>query len=204
MKRARKPIESSKPLEYVRVFLFFLGCLLAIVGVILAPKELVSGTQLYSSAVSMAHTEDNYLVLYEYKVYGTEARMQKALETEVPAHIQLFKSNADVLVVKIPGEARKVQTYQDYVCIEDPSVPELNIEFCIAKNVDFFGYSLPTRTFIRLADDLLGKARILYLCLVVLIAFLVLTPCSIFGTKALLRLIKLYQKKDEPTQEASE
>lgn len=191
---AKRPIESSKPLEWVRVSLFFLGCVLSVLGVVFAPKELLSEPALYTSAVSMADTTNDSLVLFDYKVYGTQRRMDADMPVQIADKLAQFKVNDDVLVVKVQGTELKTEVFDEYVLVHDPETIELNIEFYAAKNVKAMGSSLPTRTFIKLARDLLKKATVIYLCLVVLIAFALFLPCSIYGTKALLRLIGLYRK----------
>lgn len=190
---AKKPIESSKPLEYVRTSLWFLGVILAIVGIVVAPKQILGEEQLYSSAVSMADTKEESFAMIDYKVYGTEARMEAGLEAELPARITQAKANNDILVVKIPSENFYTETFNDYILVHSQQVPELNLEFCVAKNVNVLGATMPTRTFINLARDLLNKATILYLILISLIAFFIAVPCGIAGTKSLLRLIRLYK-----------
>ena len=186
-------LKPSKSLEYVRVCLFFPGCALAIAGIIVAPKEILSEPQLYSTTVSMAETNEDNFILFDYKVYGTQERLNRGLEAELPSYIAKFKANDDVLVVKLPAESFSAETFAEYVLVHSPNVPELNIEYCVAKNVNAFGSSLPTRSFIKVARDLLGKAKVLYLCAISLIAFLLFLPCGIFGTKALLRLIQSYR-----------
>ncbi|GEM_PF-2462434 len=200
MKR-EKTVESSKPLEYVRTILLYLGCVLSVLGVCLVPKQLISEEQLYSTSVSVADLSADSIFLYDYKVYGTNSRLEAGLKTEVPLKLAQCKANDDILVVRVPADTAKTETFDQYILIHSPDVPELNIEFCLAKNVNVMNSSLPTRTFIKMARGLLGKATVIYLCLVALIAFLLFLPCGIFGTKALLRLIALYRKEKQSQAE---
>lgn len=203
MKAKTTPV-STKPLEYVRTCLFFTGCVLAIVGVCVIPKDILTEPQLYSSAVSMAEVSEESMVLFEYKVYGTQERMTKGLETDLPGKIAQFKANDDILAVKVPGESFSYETFAEYILVHSQNVPELNIEYCVVKNVNAFGSSLPTRSFLAVARELLARATVIYLCIACLIAFLLFLPCGIFGMKALLRLIRLYQSAPEKEDVAEE
>mgnify|MGYP006873033539 CR=1 FL=1 len=187
-------VQSSKPLEYTRTILFFLGCVLVMTCYCLSPKEIMSEQRLYTSAVSMAEVNNDTLALFDYKVYGTEERMQRGLVLETPGKIEQLRANDDILAVKIPGEPYAVQYFEDHILVTDPEVLELNIEFCVVKNVNFLNSSIPTRTFIKVARDLLSKIGYIYLGIISVLAFLVFTPLWISGTKSLERLISLYRK----------
>ena len=149
----------------------------------------------------MAETTDDNIFLFDYIVYATETRFQKGLDTEIPAKVAEFKNNDDVLIVRIMGDSRVVTAHEDYIMIESPEIPELNIEFCAAKNISFMGSSLPTRTFLKMARDLITKATIVYLILLIFIAFLIFLPCGICGTKSLLRLIRIYKAESTTKDE---
>lgn len=117
------------------------------------------------------NTDSENLVLYGYKVYGTEEVFYKNYSSYAEKEALKLKIKNETTVVKINGEKlKKIET--NYLLIADNSVPELNAEIYIAKNVDIFSLSLPCKTILVLLKSILYYLIITIYCLVFLICFI--------------------------------
>ena len=86
--------------------------------------------------------EEKNLVLFDYYVYGTEQRFDEGMEKRVPQIKDKLKERNEAVIVKVPGNnVRRI--YADYSVVFDQTVPELNIEIYVAKNVTFKNMSVP-------------------------------------------------------------
>ena len=99
----------------------------------------------YRALLPFVNTDEENLVFLDYKVYGNERLLDKNYKKYISAKTKFLKTNDEFVVVKIKGARRKT-IESDYIIIYDDSVPELNVEIYVAKNVDFGVNSLPLKT----------------------------------------------------------
>lgn len=110
------------------------------------------------------------LVFYKYKVFGTEYSYKKYFTAYIEQEKSFLKSKDEFMVVKIKGE-RFVECKTDYILISEESIPELNAEFYIAKNIDFGNNSLPLKTVVGLLQKVIETIVIILFFIVFLVFF---------------------------------
>ena len=125
-------------------------------------------------------------ILYDYYVYGTPRRMREGYVTDVPDAISKLRERGEGIIIKVKGEPLQKRGY-DYIYIQDESVPELNIEIYIAKNVEFSFGTFPFRTVKLFLENLIKNAMIYTFFCAFLICYGI---CLIYirGYKAYIRL----------------
>jgi len=141
-------------------------------------------------ATSLAITSEDNMLLYDYKVYSTQARFEMGLVEDVNKVVSTFKERNEVLAVAIFGETQFYETRDDYLLIQSPDVPELNIEYRLVKNLAILETSLPCRTFIMLLQDIIKVINTIYLITLIMCAFLVIAPASIKISKYVIIIAK--------------
>ena len=131
----------------------------------------------FSLSVRFLDTEENTLVFYKYKAFGTQNSFDKNSIDYIETEKDFLKSKDEFTVVKIRDESR-VFYKRDYVIICDENVPELNVEIYIAKNIKIGAYSLPCKTTAFALQKIL---RIL--------TFLIFVPCSVLLYAYIIRFL---------------
>lgn len=100
---------------------------------------------IYHTLLPFVNTDEENLVFLDYKVYGNERLLDKNCKKYISEKKGYLKEYDEFVVVKIKGSSRKIIKI-DYIIFYDDSVPELNVEIYVAKNVDFGVNSLPLKT----------------------------------------------------------
>lgn len=165
-----------------KVAVCFSFAFIVFIGFLIAPKRIMKNDDLYNTTCSLASTEDENTVFYDYKVYVDERRFDSGLKNDVPVVLEKFKEADDILLVKIPGEEKTTELKDGYWLIKDSTVPELNIEYYVLKNIDFANNSIPSHTFLTLAKNILKKANTILALVVVLVFIFLETILIIFGS----------------------
>ena len=174
--------------------------LVAIIGFIIVPKEVINNNQLYTFSVGISSPSMDNAVLYDYKVFGSEKRFEEALIVEVNEKVEEFKVSEDVLMVRIYGVEHTETFKNDYWLVTDPETPELNIEYYVLSNLTFTTMSLPCHTFINLAKQIVSKVNIIYLVIIILVALGIITPFSIGVARAIPKIVKLNKENNNESQ----
>ena len=112
---------------------------------LLVPNRVIAKELGYRILVFYVNTETENLYFYDYKVYGTKKIFNAKFIDYVIKEKEILKDKNELTVVKINGE-NGVSVCGDFVLVRDVTVPELNVEIYIAKNIDFKNYSLPCKT----------------------------------------------------------
>lgn len=192
-----KKIKDEKPTYITKIVCYSLFVLLVIIGLILVPKELMNYDEVYSFATSAADINENTLVMYDYKVYGTENRFNQGLDSDVLSQLSTFKERGEILLVKIYGEDENLVYKEDYWLQTSGDVVELNIEYYIVPNIRIQNNSLPSRSILLLVKDVLVKIDVIYTLLIILFSLLILCPSTIGIIRAVIDLTKLKKEKTE-------
>ena len=169
--------------------------LLCLFMFILAPKKIFQENDAYELATSMAITNEENLMLYDYDVYSNNERFAQGLIDDVAQTKSSFKDRNEVMAIKIYGVESKTEYKDDYVFIEDPEVPQLNIEYYIVKDIQFDETNLPARTFIMLFNDVGTLANHIYFAILLFVSLLIVFPFSIKLTKVIIHIQKYNQKE---------
>ena len=157
---------------------FSIIVLTAISCLIFAPKNAFSDHLPYTIASSLASLDSDNLLLYDYKVYSNENRFNDGLIYDVAKKLADFKQRSEILAVKVPGDY-SVEYKTDYYLIHDSTVPELNIEYYLVKNITFSDTSLPARTVILLLNEVFSIVDLIYLGLLIILTLSFTLPFSI-------------------------
>jgi hypothetical protein len=140
-----------------------------------APKVVFDAYLPYRLATSMAIIEEENLLLYDYKVYSNEIRFENGLIEDLALQKARFIERNEIMLVKIPGDAR-IEFFDDYVLVQSPEVPELNIEYYLVQNISVGDISLPGRTLIMLFQDVIKVINNTYFTLLTILFFLLFVP----------------------------
>lgn len=192
-----KKIKDEKPTYITKIVCYSLFVMLVIIGLILIPKELMNYDEVYSFATSAADINENTLVMYDYKVYGTENRFNQGLDSDVLSQLSIFKERGEILLVKIYGEDESLVYKEDYWLQTSGDVVELNIEYYIVPNFRIQNNSLPSRSILLLVKNVLVKIDVIYTLLIILFSLLILCPSTIGIIRAVINLTKLKKEKTE-------
>ena len=157
------------------LFLFFLCCFAFV------PYNEIIRDAVFRFAVSHVNVNAENLVLYKYKVYGTEKTFNKSAFVFVEEEKNFLKSKNEFIVVKIAGEY-SIEYKTDYILINEKTVPDLNVEIYIAQNIDFGNNSLPCKTVVLLLQRLLNILVFIFYAIMFLIFYINL--CRYFLSKA--------------------
>ncbi|MGE4571294.1 MAG: hypothetical protein AB7E09_00970 [Candidatus Izemoplasmatales bacterium] len=180
---ARKKQEASIEVIWLKTIIYGLILLLIIVLFSIAPKRVFYETSSYELATSSIILEEDNLLLYDYKVYGTDQRFQRALSEDVEIVKQDFLDRNEIMAVKIYGEISTVKIYDNYVFLTDPETPTLNIEYYIVKDLEINNIQLSIRSFIMLFEDISILINGVYLGLLLIISISFLLPFSVKLTR---------------------
>lgn len=192
-----KKIKDEKPTYITKIVCYSLFVMLVIIGLILVPKELMNYDEVYSFATSAADMNENTLVMYDYKVYGTENRFNQGLDSDVLSQLSIFKERGEILLVKIYGENESLVYKEDYWLQTSSNVVELNIEYYIVPNIRIQNNSLPSRSILLLVKNVLVKIDVIYTLLIILFSLLIFCPSTIGIIRAVINLTKLKKEKTE-------
>lgn len=140
-------------------------------------NEIVKNAVFRFSALHVNLNENN-LVLYKYKVYGTENSFNKNSGVFIEEEINLLKSKDEFIVVKTRGEYA-IEYKSDYIFISEETVPDLKVEIYIAKNIDFGNNSLPCKTIIILLQKALKIIILILYGIILLLCFINLSRYAI-------------------------
>jgi|SRR6056297_2711774 len=190
---AKKKIDDDIYIVWVKTIIYALAMIVLLSLVIGAPKKVFSDDLAYRLATSMSMTEEDNLLLYDYKVYGTEERFNQGLIEDVEAIKNNFKERNEIVGIKIHGETESIEYKDDYIFITDPDTPELNIEYYLVKDMEFNDMNVPSRTFIMLFEDIARLINNVYLGLFIIIAFSIFTPLAIKVTRRVKYLVNIHR-----------
>lgn len=185
---ALKDKEDFIEVLWVRTILYVATILLVLILFIVAPKKVFSSETPTTLAVSMAITDEDSLLIYDYKVYSTEERFNKGLVFDVKEVELEFQKRNEVVVVKIYGEDEKVEIRDNVIFITSPETPELNIEYYLAEYIKIGDTNIPCRTFILLCKDIIILVNNIYVALLIIVTMSILIPVSIKFTRNLVNL----------------
>ncbi len=143
-------------------------CLLFCVLFLFVPHRYAASELSQVIAARFVNTEDQKLVFFDYKAYGTKRVFNDKKNSYIAEKKDYLKSKNEIAVVKITGE-HKIVVQWDYVVIYDESVPELNVEIYIAKNLDFYEYSVPCKTVLLFLSEIFYCIIVCIYCLAVFI-----------------------------------
>ena len=164
---------------WAKIIVYSIIIILCLIFIIIAPKRVFKESSAYDIATSMAITNADSLLLYDYIVYGTEDRFNKGLIDDVEIVNQEFKIRNEILAIKINGDTRKTEIVKDFFLITDPSTPELNIEYYLVRDIMVADIRIPAKTFLTLFDDISTLANNLYVGLLAIVSISILAPVSI-------------------------
>jgi len=192
---AKKSKDISLPVLWVKTILYSVIVLVTLLLVIVAPKDILDEDSTYEIATSMAILEDDNLLLYDYKVYGTEERFNQGMIEDVGQVKEDFRERHEIVAIKIYGERETYQIRDDDILITSPDTPELNIEFYLVKDLTYNDVNLPARTFMTLYQDISVLVNNIYLGILLVVYFSIFTPLTIKITRMIVMLKKIYHKK---------
>ena len=175
---------------WVKTIIYGLILLLILILFSLAPKEVLDEDASYELATSMSIIEDDNLLLYDYKVFGTENRFNQGLVDDVNEVKADFKERNEILAVMVYGQRETFVFKDDYIYITNPQTPELNIEFYLVKDLEINEVNLPARTFIKLYDDVSQAANNIYFALLLIVSFSFFTPFGLKFTRLVIKIRK--------------
>lgn len=177
----RLPRKKERGISFRYLFFLFLIVLYVFVSLFVTARDVA-----YRMLTPLVETNEDNLVLFDYYVYGTEERFNEAMGKVVLPVKDELKKKGEAVVVKIPGKGERI-FYSDYSVVFDESVPELNIEIHIVKNISLKKISVPFATAERLFEVYLARiAKAVYVFILVLTLFLCFE-----------KIIKRYYKKDD-------
>jgi hypothetical protein len=142
---------------------------------VFSPKVVFEAHLPYRVAISMAIIEEENLLPYDYKVYSNETRFEKGLVDDLALQKARFIDRNEIMLVKIPGDPR-VEFFDDYVLVQSPEVPELNIEYYLIQNISAADISIPARTLIMLFQDVIEVINNTYFAFLTILFFLLFVP----------------------------
>ena len=186
--------KENREVIITKLILYIIFVIASLTCFIVLPKSLLTYDELYFTANSLADIDEEVLVLYDYKVYSTDSKFEIGLEEDVPKYFEEFKSNGNVLLVKIHGDKKTLENKGDYWIMHDDEAIELNIEYYIVPNVKFDDYVLPTKTVIKFIENMSKKVNLIYLVSITLLLIAINIPSTIGIVKA---SIKLKKKNEE-------
>lgn len=163
-----KQAETDKRVLLTKAIAFGVVAATLLGGFIATPKSLFKDDSAYTLAVGTASLSDDNLLLHSYKVYPTDEKFKDGLVTDVNKTLAAFKERNEVMVVKIPG-IKNVSYETDYILVQDPTTPDLNIEYYLASNMEIVNTSVSCRTAVSLIQSIMNKINILYLVLIILL-----------------------------------
>lgn len=178
---------------WVKAIIYSIILLTIIISIILVPKRVFDNQTPYLLASSMAITSDDNLLLYDYKVYGTDERFEEGLVNDVNTVKLDFMSRSELLAVKVYGNTDLIEIIDDYIFITSPLTPELNIEYYLVKDMAISDINIPCRTFIMLFEDISVLINSLYIALVLIVLFSFFTPISIKTVRIIGYLVRKYK-----------
>lgn len=186
-----------KEVLWTKIILYTIIISISFVLIVLLPKKVFDKSTPYEIATSIAIIESNNLLLYDYEVYSTDERFQLGLIDDVAIVVDEFKTRNELLVVKINDSTSNVEIKEDHLIITDPSIPHLNIEYHLVRDVNISEIRIPARTFISLANDIITLINNLYLILFFLLFVTILTPISVKLSKVIVDLKRQNFKTQE-------
>ena len=179
---------------WTKIIVYTILLFICIMIFILAPKKVIDDDFPYEIATSLAILEDSNYLLYDYKVYATEARFLEGLEIDTMDTKESFRERNEIMAIKIYGDNDKTEIKGDYLLITSQDTPELNIEYYLVKDLSFDGTNIPNRTFIMLIKEFMPIINYIYLSLMGLILLCISIPTTIKLVKNSIILKELLAK----------
>ncbi len=180
--------QESIELLWVRTILYSVVLLLTTVLFIVSPKHIFSKDFPMVIACSLAVIENENLLLYDYKVYASEERYKKALDSDIRDVRDAFLQRGEILIVRTRGPEETLENRNTYFLMTSPNVPELNVEYYLIQHVKFNHMILPARTLVLTLEDIVNLANNIYFMLLILITCCILIPFSLKVTQNALRI----------------
>jgi hypothetical protein len=159
----------------IKLFVFSSTFLITTLTYIFTPKVVFEPDLPYRVATSMAITDEDNLLLYDYKVYSTDTRFENGLVEDLAIQKAKFLERNEIMLVKIPGDP-KVEFFDDYVLVQSQEVPELNIEYYLVQNISIADISVPARTLVMLFQDVIALVNNVYFIFLGILFFLLFIP----------------------------
>lgn len=186
--------DDPKEVLWTKCIIYSVIILFLIIFMIIIPKKVFDENAPFILAISIAITDDDNLMLYDYDVYGTEERFNEGLDSDVSAVKADFKERNEILVVKIYDEDITTEVRNDYIFMTHPDIPELNIEYHLVKNVSINNIYIQSRAFIMLFQDISKIINFVYFALVFVFFVSTFTPFSIKLSRSIIFLIREQKK----------
>ena len=180
---------------WTKSIIYLIITIFLITFVIIAPKKVFRDNMAFFLATSMAITTEDNLMLYDYKVYGSEERFNEGLIEDVEEVKLDFLERNEIVAVKIHGSNNMTDIRDDSVFITSTDTPELNIEYYLVKDMEFNDINLPCRTFIMLFQDISRLINTIYLAIFFVFSISIFIPISIKLARNISYLTKHYKQK---------
>ncbi|XMB73212.1 hypothetical protein RJI07_04685 [Mycoplasmatota bacterium WC30] len=175
---------------YVKATLYALITILFLTLMIVAPKKVFTEDTPFRLATSMAITDDDNLLLYDYQVYGTEERFNDGLIYDVEEIKIAFQERNEIFLIKIYGIENTTELVDGVILITDPDIPELNIEYHLIKDMEVNNINIQCKTFIMAFNDVSILVNSIYLAIYFVFFVIILTPTIIKLSRSIIYIIK--------------